>query len=452
MNFYIAGMYPSTTYNMHWETLDPKGNILHIGTDWPFTTGVIPSNITFPVRTVPIPASPPSSNTAPILLHDYLGAVPTATDLSANVLWYYPLNVGQLTRTETGGKMFVLNSHQTNLYFNILQEIDLAGNITLQTNVHRINEQLALLKGPNGETRRPVNQFDHEIRRLPNGNIAVKASSEMLVTNAAQCGTDGNGPKTCDVLGTEILILDPNMQIVWAWDAFDFLDINRPANLREVCLQGDSGCPVIFLASQANDWLHTNSIQLTPDGSLLLSIRNQDWIIKIDYANGTGDGHVIWRMGYQGDYSMDNPPSSPLCTTPNQQQIFAWFTHQHDANFEYGAQNVMTLFDNGNLRITRCDKGGSSRGYVLSVDESGRTVTPILIQGLGSYSVGLGTAEVIPGSPNYHFENGFITPGRYSRSQEVAPDGAAVFEMDSENILTYRSYRMQDLYTPAPPL
>ena len=89
---------------------------------------------------------------------------------------------------------------------------------------------------------------------------------------------------------------------------------------------------------------------------------------------------------------------------------------------------------------------------MASVDESGRTVTPILIQSLGSYSVGLGTAEVIPGSSNYHFENGSINPGNYSRSQEIAPDGTAVFEMDSENILTYRSYRMQDLYTPAPPL
>ena len=157
-------------------------------------------------------------------------------------------------------------------------------------------------------------------------------------------------------------------------------------------------------------------------------------------------------MGYQGDFAMNDPVTSPNCSTPNQQQIYAWFTHQHDANFEYGGQSVLTTFDNGNLRITRCDKGGSSRGYVASVDESGRTVTPILIQSLGSYSVGLGTAEVIPGSSNYHFENGFITPGQYSRSQEITPQGTTAFEMDSENILTYRSYRMQDLYTPSPPL
>ncbi len=458
-NFYIAGMYPNSQYQMHHETVSPSGMIVQVGKTLTFNTGPLPTTFDFPTNTVPIPAGPPGSITAPILLHDYvptagnLPLVQSATDLSGNVLWYYDKPVGQLPRTEVGGKMFVLISRQTNLYNNVLHEIDLAGNITLATNVHRINEQLAQMTDPfTGMPRRPVNQFDHEIRRLPNGNIAVKTSSEMLVTNAAQCGTDDNGqPLTCDVIGAQILILNSNLQILWAWDAFDFLDINRPANLGEICLQGQSGCPVIFLAPSANDWLHANSVQLTPDGSLLFSVRDQDWIIKINYANGTGDGSVIWRMGYQGDFTMNDPPTSPLCTTPDQQQEYAWFTHQHDANFEYGGQSVLTLFDNGNLRIASCDTGGSSRGYVLTVDEANRTVTPILVQDLGSFSIGLGTAQVIPGSSNYHFSNGEIQ-GPLTRSQEITPQGTPAFEMDSLDIFTYRSYRMQDLYTPAAPL
>jgi hypothetical protein len=452
-NFYIGGMYPNSQYLMHHETVSPSGMTIHTGNNFTFNTGPIPAGIIFPAVTIVTPAGPPGSKTAPILLHDYLGYVPAATDLSGNVLWYYYQKVGQLTRTETGGKMLMNNSHNPNLYYNTLLEVDLAGNITLQTNVHRINDQLAQMTGPNGQPRRPVNQFDHEVRRLSDGNIAVKASSEMFVTNAAQCGTDSNGnPNTCDVLGAQLLILTPNLQIMWAWDAFDFLDINRPANLGEICVQGDGSCPIFFLAPTANDWLHANSIQLTPDGHLLFSVRNQDWLIKINYANGTGDGSIIWRMGYQGDFTMINPPTSPLCTTPDQQEAFQWFSHQHDANFEFGAESVLTTFDNGNLRIARCDTNGNSRGYALTVDEANRTVTPILIQDLGSFSRGLGTAEVIPGSSNYHFENGYVTPGSYSRSQEITPQGTTAFEMDSENVLTYRSYRMQDLYTPAPPL
>ena len=410
-NFYIAGMYPSTEYQMHHEKLSPSGMVIDTGKNLTFTTASIPAGTTFPSLTVLTPASPPSSNTAPILLHGYIEAVQTATDLSGNVLWYYPQQIHHMTRTQTGGKMFIIYDQNPVLFGNILREVDLAGNITLETNAERINEQLAQMIGPNGQPRRPINQFDHEARRLSDGNIAVKASSEMLVTNAAQCGKTNGQPKTCDILGAQLLILNPNLQIIWAWDAFDFLHINRPANLGEVCDIGNPGCPIFFLAPKANDWLHANSIQLTSDGNLLFSIRNQDWVIKINYANGTGDGSVIWRMGYQGDFTMINPPSSPLCTTPDQQQEYAWFTHQHDANFQYGGHRVFTTFDDGNLRVKRCDTNGNSRGYVLTVDEPNRTVTPLLIQDLGYYSNGLGTAEVIPGSSNYHFENGQIFKG-----------------------------------------
>ena len=150
-NFYIAGMYPNSEYQMHHETVSPSGMIVQTGATYTFTTGSIPAGITFPTMTVPVPAGPPSSDTAPILLQGYIiGAVPTATDLSGNVLWYYHQIVGDLTRTEPGGRMFVINSPKSSLYIATVREIDLAGNVTLSTNAQRINEQLATLTGPNG--------------------------------------------------------------------------------------------------------------------------------------------------------------------------------------------------------------------------------------------------------------------------------------------------------------
>ena len=79
------------------------------------------------------------------------------------------------------------------------------------------------------------------------------------------------------------------------------------------------------------------------------------------------------------------------------------------------------------------------------------TVTPLLIQDLGNYSAGLGSAQVIPGTPNYHFDNGEGI-GTVSQSLEITPAGSTVFELDSAGIWTYRSFRMQDLYTPPPPM
>ncbi len=226
--------------------------------------------------------------------------------------------------------MFIIYAGNTNPYQQLLREIDLDGNTVLETNVNRINEQLLALG------RRKINAFHHEARRLANGYIAVLGSDEMLVTNA-QGGTVQN---PVDVLGAQVIVLDQNLQLKWAWDAFDFLDIQRTAPLDEVCSAGHTGCPVFFLATSANDWLHANSIQQSPDGNIIVSLRHQDWVIKINYANGTGDGHVMWRMGYQGDFTLTNPPTSPLCTTPDQQDAFQWFGHQHDANFQFGANNI----------------------------------------------------------------------------------------------------------------
>ena len=444
MNFYIAGMYPNRTYTMHWETVKPNGARVNTGADFLFTTGSVVSTITVPATSVIVPAQPPTSVSAPVLLHDYLPQgtgtrnVPIATDLSGNTIWYYPTPVSLLTRTEVGGNMFIIYAGNTNPYQQLLREIDLAGNTVLETNVARINEQLVALG------RRTINAFHHEARRLPNGYIAVLGSDEKLVTNA-QGGTVQN---PVDVLGAQVIVLDQNLQLKWAWDAFDFLDIQRTAPLGEVCSAGHTGCPVFRLATQANDWLHANSIQQSPDGNIIVSLRHQDWVIKINYASGAGDGHVMWRMGYQGDFTLTNPPTSPLCTTPDQQDAFQWFGHQHDANFQFGANNIMSVYDNGNLRLARCDKHGHSRGFVVSVDEANLQATLTLLSDLGYYSFGLGTAALIPGSPNYHFESGWIMPGKFSDSIEIDPAGIMQFEMQEQSVTTYRSYRMQDLYTP----
>ena len=31
---------------------------------------------------------------------------------------------------------------------------------------------------------------------------------------------------------------------------------------------------------------------------LIVSIRNQSWLMKVDYRDGAGTGEVLWRLGY----------------------------------------------------------------------------------------------------------------------------------------------------------
>ena len=54
-NFYVAGMYPSSKYLMHWEEYSGTA-LVNTGSDLPFTTGPLPSTYPAKTFTVNVPA------------------------------------------------------------------------------------------------------------------------------------------------------------------------------------------------------------------------------------------------------------------------------------------------------------------------------------------------------------------------------------------------------------
>jgi hypothetical protein len=233
-----------------------------------------------------------------------------------------------------------------------------------------------------------------------------------------------------------ILVLDSQLQVVWAWNTFDFLDVTRLATQNDQCVAGGNDCPPTYLAPNANDWTHGNSVQQTPDGNLLYSTRSQDWAIKISYENGSGDGTIIWRLGKGGDF------------TWNSSDPYPWFSHQHNPQFL--SDNVtLTVFDDGNLRQAQ-DANAHSRGQVLTIDEVNLTVNFALNADLGSYSFALGSAQKLQNG-DYFFDNGFLLSGGPSTPAEVNSAGQVVYEVQG-SAPTYRTFRLVDLYTPYNPL
>src|SRR5579863_369191 len=96
MNFYIAGMYPSSQYTMEWQTLDSKGQVLNTGQPLSFTTGAIPANVALP-SPIFVPSSSPNltppEKSYPILLHSFTPGFGTnyviaATDAAGKYMWY----------------------------------------------------------------------------------------------------------------------------------------------------------------------------------------------------------------------------------------------------------------------------------------------------------------------------------------------------------------------------
>ncbi len=420
-NFLVAGMLANTTYEMEHVTSDGSSSPPLL-----FTTGTPPADFPrFTVRQAPGPESDLSQN---LIYHNLLFAVTLlATDLSGRVVWYYDISQSGLLTVGVGSNLVpdgtVLlpgsDRYSDRGTLNVSREIDLAGNPLQETNIDAVNAQLTAL----GFDR--IYGFHHVVQRLPNGTTVVLGVTERTV--------DINGTPT-NYAGDMIVVLDQDFQVEWAWDAFDYLDVTRRPILGEACtIFIGPGCTVPNLP--AVEWLHSNDVTWSPaDGNLILSIRHQDWVIKIDYAAGSGDGHIIWRLGEGGDFTADSTDPYP------------WFSHQHNAHYSDDA--TLLVFDNGNTRclgIQDCH----SRGQVWALDEGTMTATSALNADLGNYSAFLGGAQGLPNG-NFFFSGGPQTPDRDSQSIEMLPDGTTTYVLEVA-AAEYRSVRISDLYRAVHP-
>lgn len=416
MNFYLAGLRANSQYTVK-HTVQAGANSV----DGPVMTIATPSvSLQMPSYTVMQPPQQPVAEG--ILLQTAIlnYQLTLATDLSGNLVWYYPGTVSFITRPVPGGFFFGVYEDPTlDSSYQILREFDLAGTTLLETNAARVSEQLASMG------RRGINSFHHEATLLPDGKILTLASTEQIMSGI-------QGTASVDVLGDMILVLDQNLQVVWTWDAFDHLDPHRLPTLGETCTPIGGGCPPFYQAPQAIDWLHGNSLQLTPDGNILYSVRHQDWLIKIAFKNGQGNGGILWRLGKDGDFSITSTDPSP------------WFSHQHDAGFVPGDNTTLAVFDDGNVRRAT-DPNAHSRGQVLRLDEQTRIATLVLNADMGAYSYALGSAQRLSNG-NYHFNVGIIQGTTdTSQSVEVNPGGQVAYAIQVSTP-NYRTFRMRDLY------
>jgi hypothetical protein len=299
-----------------------------------------------------------------------------------------------------------------------IREIDLAGNLIRHLTMQDLNARLAA-----ANFNITLQLFHHDFSLLPNGHI-------LVLTNTLRSFNDLPGyPGTTAVLGDVVVDLDPNLNPVWLWNEFDHFDVNRH--------------PMQFA-----DWTHSNTVTYSPDdGNFLVSIRHQNWIVKVDYRNGGGTGDVIWRLGHEGDFKLigaEHPTD--------------WMYAQHDPNFissNTTGSFKIALMDNGDDRVfppnVDCDAPGDppctySTVPIMQVDENAKTASFLFHQVLPTnrYSAFAGSTRVL--------ENGNIAynlagVGGEAYTDEVTPTANAqtVWEMHvSAN--TYRSVRLPSLY------
>jgi len=341
----VAGMKASTTYHMRSQVQCSTGTFL--SQDITFTTGALPA-LPFPTLTVkrPNPSASSPENPGVEMIDVISGRMPAfVTDRDGNPIWYYDVGPGNYAfpfKLLSNGHMLLNIAPVTPL----IREIDLAGNTVRELSLATLQQEVEAA----GYDFVPTS-LHHDIFPLANGHL-------ILLVNFAKNFTNLPGyPGTTAVVGDALIDLDQNWNPVWAWNSFDHLDVNRHLN----------GLP---------DWTHSNAIVYSPsDGNLLLSMRHQSWVLKIDYNNGTGTGNVIWHFGYQGDFALtvDGVPSDD----PSQ-----WFSFQHFPTLisQSGSQTTLGVWDNGDNRVL--DTTGTicaslpgyapcySRATVFDLDES----------------------------------------------------------------------------------
>ncbi len=431
---FVAGMLASTLYHMQAVVQFPDGT-LFLDADQVFTTGAIPAGELANIAATTTPGMTPQSGIEFLDTIDPGGNV-LATDLAGNIIWYYAFtaSVGtivQPARPIPNGHFLVTLSPNSSVPLTGPQptptttdetrEIDLAGNTIRSINITDLNTRLAAA----GFSLNAL-IIHHDVIQLPNGHW-------ILLTNSTRDFTDLPGyPGTTTVLGDAIVDLDTNLNPVWVWDSFDHLDVTRH--------------PYMF-----PDWTHANALLYTSDGNLLISLRHQDWVLKIDYANGKGAGDILWHLGYEGDFALVGG------TAPTD-----WAYSQHGPAF-FGASAVGNVFelgimDNGDDRQYPNNESCQAAGLptcpfstvpIFQIDQNAMTATIVFDDILSQYSFFGGNVNPLEnGDVEFDLCSDDTVPGSDSVVYEVTRSDTpqVVWKMNLTGQYAYRAFRIPSLY------
>ena len=447
VNIEVAGMRASSTYHMQ-AVVTLANGVSYTDSDHTFATGAAPQTGTVQVST-------PSGQTPQpgIELYDALQPNTTtfspsfaqayATDLQGNVIWSYSYATAAtdaatlfpIKLLPNGHFLFYLETFSNLLMppappsnppttFNDLREIDLAGNTIHDLTMAQLNQALAA-KGYNIT----LQAFSHDVLALPNGHKVLLASTVQPFSNLP------GFPGSTNVLGDVLIDVDQNYNPDWVWNTFDHLDVNRH--------------PMQF-----PDWTHGNALLYSADDhDLLFSMRHQNWIVKIDFQDGTGTGNILWHLGYQGDFTLVGG------TDPTD-----WFYAQHGMNFfstNTSGVFLLGMFDNGNDRQfpagVTCGAAGAppceySTVPVLQIDENAKTATFVshYMPPASMYSFWGGQADLLP---NGDYEADFCAPTGGAIVQEYQPGSSVVvtapqitWQATTPGFDQYRALRIPSLY------
>jgi hypothetical protein len=166
----------------------------------------------------------------------------------------------------------------------------------------------------------------HEFVITPD-DTALVTSNETLAWNLTSVGGSRRGQVVGGVVQELAL---PSGRLIWEWRSLEHVAVD------ETEIRGKPG--------PRFDYFHINSIDVAPDGNLIVSARNT-WAA---YKVSRHTGRILWRLGgKRSDFTLGKG---------------AWFEWQHDVREH--ANGVVTVFDNA----AAPQEEPQSRALLLALD------------------------------------------------------------------------------------
>jgi hypothetical protein len=215
-------------------------------------------------------------------------------------------------------------------------------------------EQLTTIHAANG-----LDMDLHELRITPQGTALFTCFPVTVEADLRPVG----GPRSGRVLESVFQEVDVSSgKLLMEWRSLQHIPIT------------ESYLP---LKHEPYDYLHLNSVSLTPDNHFLVSGRHTWALYKLDRYTG----EVIWRLGGK---------ASNWELTPE-----ARFSWQHDSSQPF--EDVITVFDDGAAPPIFTER--SSRGLVLGLEPRARRVVAASVYthpGANVLAGAMGSVQLLP--------------------------------------------------------
>lgn len=249
----------------------------------------------------------------------------------------------------------------------------------------------------------------HEFQLTPEGTALLTCFPRSVPMDLSPVG----GPRNGTVLESIIQEADIRTgEVLLEWRSLEHIPVS------------ESHEPAYDPFLTPYDYLHVNSIDVLPDGHLLVSGRATFTLYKLHRRTG----EVIWRLGGKhSDFTLSNGAR------------FAW---QHDAR--HVADGLITVFDNGEGPV---HGEPQSRAVLLKVDTERRTVelAHAYHRSRGLLAGSMGSVQILPDG------HVFVGWGAQPYISEFAPDGTILADAQLPQLLSYRAYRFAWNATPREP-